>query len=107
MDTVLKLDANGLIPAIIQDLETRQVLMVGWMNQASIKITSDTGLVTFWSRSRQKLWTKGETSGNYLHVQKMLIDCDRDTILVLVKADGPTCHTGKTSCFFTEFTPIS
>ncbi len=97
-----KLDANGLIPAIIQDIGTRQVLMIGWMNQESIKITLNTGLVTFWSRSRKKLWTKGETSGNYLHFQKFFIDCDRDSILIQVKADGPTCHTGNISCFYTE-----
>ena len=77
--------------------------MLGWMNQEAIQKTNETGLVTFWSRSRQKLWTKGESSKNFLFVKKMYIDCDQDAILILASPAGPTCHTGNTSCFFTEF----
>lgn len=98
-----KFDQNGLIAAIVQDIDTKQVLMLGWMNQEAIQKTNETGLVTFWSRSRQKLWTKGESSKNFLFVKKMYIDCDQDAILILASPAGPTCHTGNTSCFFTEF----
>jgi len=98
----LKFDQNGLIAAIVQDTDTKQVLMLGWMNQEAIQKTNETGLVTFWSRSRQKLWTKGESSKNFLFVKKMYIDCDQDAILILASPAGPTCHTGNTSCFFTE-----
>ncbi len=90
---------GGLIPAIVQDHESLQVLMLGYMNEESYKKTQETGKVTFWSRSRNCLWTKGETSGNFLHVQQMYVDCDNDTILIKAKADGPTCHKGTTSCF--------
>ena len=90
---------GGLIPAIIQDYQTLQVLMLGYMNEESFKITQETKKVTFFSRSRQTLWTKGETSGNFLHVKEMFVDCDNDTILIKAKADGPTCHKGTTSCF--------
>ncbi len=90
---------GGLIPAIVQDHESLQVLMLGYMNEESYKRTQETGKVTFWSRSRNCLWTKGETSGNFLHVQQMYVDCDNDTILIKAKADGPTCHKGTTSCF--------
>jgi len=83
-----------------------QVLMVGYMNEESFKITQETKKVTFWSRSRNCLWTKGETSGNFLHVKEMYIDCDCDTILIKAKADGPTCHKGTTSCFDFEETSI-
>ncbi len=89
----------GLIPTIIQDNETRQVLMLGYMNQGALKKTQETGFVTFFSRSRQKLWTKGETSGNYLSVVDIQSDCDNDTLLILAKPQGPTCHTGNYSCF--------
>jgi phosphoribosyl-AMP cyclohydrolase len=98
----LKFDQTGLIPAIIQDIDSRQVLMVGWMNTTALEKTIQTGLITFWSRSRKKLWTKGESSENYLYMQKMFIDCDRDTLLFLAKPAGPTCHTGNISCFYTE-----
>ncbi|MBW6472026.1 MAG: phosphoribosyl-AMP cyclohydrolase [Anaerolineaceae bacterium] len=98
----LKFDQNGLIPAIIQDNDTQQVLMLGWMNITALEKTLETGLITFWSRSRKKLWTKGETSGNYLSMQKMFVDCDQDSLLFLAKPAGPTCHTGNTSCFYTE-----
>lgn len=90
---------HGLIPAIIQHVQTGQVLMLGYMNKESLQKTMDTGLATFYSRDRQKLWTKGEESGNFLHVRSMCTDCDSDTILVLALPDGPTCHKGTTSCF--------
>lgn len=90
---------GGLVPAIVQDYITRQVLMLGYMNEESLKKTEETGKVTFYSRSRQCLWTKGETSGNFLHVKEIYVDCDNDTILIKAKADGPTCHKGTTSCF--------
>lgn len=90
---------GGLIPAIVQDHESLQVLMLGYMNEESYNKTKETGKVTFWSRSRNCLWTKGETSGNFLHVKEMYVDCDNDTILIKAKADGPTCHKGTTSCF--------
>ncbi|MBQ3657164.1 MAG: bifunctional phosphoribosyl-AMP cyclohydrolase/phosphoribosyl-ATP diphosphatase HisIE [Bacteroidales bacterium] len=90
---------DGLVPAVIQDYQTLQVLMLGYMNEESYKKTLETKKVTFWSRSRNCLWTKGETSGNFLHVVEMFTDCDNDTILIKAKADGPTCHKGTTSCF--------
>mgnify|MGYP002626821084 CR=1 FL=1 len=90
---------GGLIPAIVQDYETLQVLMLGYMNEESFKKTQETKKVTFWSRSRNCLWTKGETSGNFLHLKEMYVDCDNDTILIKAKPDGPTCHKGTTSCF--------
>ncbi len=90
---------GGMIPAIVQDYETLQVLMLGYMNEESFKKTQETKKVTFWSRSRNCLWTKGETSGNFLHVREMYVDCDNDTILIKAKPDGPTCHKGTTSCF--------
>ena len=90
---------DGLVPAVIQDYQTLQVLMLGYMNEERYKKTLETKKVTFWSRSRNCLWTKGETSGNFLHVVEMFTDCDNDTILIKAKADGPTCHKGTTSCF--------
>jgi len=96
----LTYNEKGLIPAIIQDADTLEVLMLGYMNEESIGITLKTKKVTFYSRSRNKLWTKGETSGNYLNLKSFKYDCDNDTLLILVKPDGPTCHTGKVSCFF-------
>ena len=96
----LTYNEKGLIPAIIQDADTLEVLMLGYMNEESIEITLKTKKVTFYSRSRNKLWTKGETSGNYLNLKSFKYDCDNDTLLILVKPDGPTCHTGKVSCFF-------
>ena len=98
----IKFDHNGLIAAIIQDNNSQQVLMLGWMDQDAIQKTVETGLVTFWSRSRQKLWTKGETSKNFLYVEKLFFDCDQDAILILANPAGPTCHNGNISCFFTE-----
>lgn len=90
---------NGLVPAIIQDAETRRVLMLGFMNEEAYQKTVETGRVTFWSRSRNCLWTKGETSGNFLHVVEILNDCDQDTLLIKVHPDGPTCHTGADTCW--------
>lgn len=90
---------SGLIPAIIQHSETNQVLMLGYMNKEALDITNKTGLVTFFSRSRNKIWTKGETSGNFLQLVTMIIDCDNDTLLIKVLPKGPVCHNGTVSCF--------
>jgi phosphoribosyl-ATP pyrophosphohydrolase/phosphoribosyl-AMP cyclohydrolase len=90
---------QGLIPAIIQDAETRQILMLGYMNKEAYDITVQTGKVTFWSRSRQTIWTKGETSGNYLNVVDIKNDCDQDTLLIRVHPTGPVCHTGTDTCW--------
>jgi phosphoribosyl-AMP cyclohydrolase len=93
---------NGLIPAVIQDADTSEVLMVGFMNEDALAHTRRTGFATFFSRSRNKLWLKGETSGNRLQVTELLVDCDDDTVLVKVKrlGDGNVCHTGERTCFF-------
>ena len=88
-----------LVPAIVQDATTGQVLMLGYFNVAAWEQTKTSGRVTFYSRSKQRLWTKGETSGNFLRVMSLHVDCDQDTVLVLVHPDGPTCHRGTTSCF--------
>jgi phosphoribosyl-AMP cyclohydrolase / phosphoribosyl-ATP pyrophosphohydrolase len=93
---------NGLIPVIIQDNINLQVLMVGYMNEEALKKTEKEGKVTFFSRSKNRLWTKGETSGNYLIVKEITIDCDNDALLVKVDPEGPVCHTGKKSCFGEE-----
>ena len=92
----------GLIPAVIQDSETAEVLMVGFMNEAALAMTRSTGFATFFSRTRNKLWMKGETSGNRLKVTSMLVDCDDDTVLLKVQrlGDGNVCHTGERTCFF-------
>jgi len=90
---------SGLIPAIIQHSETNQVLMLGYMNEEALNITNKTGLVTFFSRSRDKIWTKGETSSNFLQQVTMIIDCDNDTLLIKVLPKGPVCHKGTVSCF--------
>jgi phosphoribosyl-AMP cyclohydrolase / phosphoribosyl-ATP pyrophosphohydrolase len=97
---MLKYDSKGLIPAIIQNADTGKVLMLGYINEESLKITIKTGKVCFYSRSRNKLWQKGETSGNYLSVRSIYIDCDEDTLLIKVDPAGPTCHTGEESCFY-------
>ena len=96
----LKFDENGLIPAIVQDASTRQVLTLAYMNRESLRISMERGLTCFYSRSRQQLWLKGETSGNYQHIVSITADCDRDALVVLVDKDGPACHTGAESCFF-------
>ena len=91
---------SELIPVIIQDVDSRDVLMLGFTNKEAVELTIKTKTAWFWSRSRQKLWNKGESSGNFLHVIEMRTDCDTDTLLYLCKPDGPTCHTGAQSCFF-------
>ena len=96
----MKFDEKGLIAAIIQDAETGVVLMVGYMNEESLRRTLDSGQVWFYSRSRKELWHKGATSGNYLNVRDIFKDCDEDALLVKVEATGPVCHTGNRSCFF-------
>ncbi len=95
----LHYDENGLIPAIVQHARTGEVLMLGYMNEEALRLTHETGLVTFWSRSRQALWRKGETSGNILRLVAVRQDCDGDALLVLAEPAGPTCHTGEPSCF--------
>lgn len=96
----LKFDASGLIPAVVQNIETNEVLMVSYMNADTIKQTLETGRATFWSRSRQEVWVKGDTSGNYMYVKEVRVDCDCDCLVVLVNPAGPACHTGNRSCFF-------
>jgi phosphoribosyl-ATP pyrophosphohydrolase/phosphoribosyl-AMP cyclohydrolase len=98
----LKWDAQGLIPAVVQDTETGQLLMVAWMSPDALEATRRSGLTHFWSRSRNALWRKGETSGHAQHVDGIYADCDRDTLLVQVHQDGVACHTGARSCFFTH-----
>ncbi|MBR5959416.1 MAG: bifunctional phosphoribosyl-AMP cyclohydrolase/phosphoribosyl-ATP diphosphatase HisIE [Clostridia bacterium] len=95
----LKFDEKGLIPAIVVDAENGKVLMMAYMNKESLKVSMEKGLTCFWSRSRQELWLKGETSGNYQHIVSITADCDRDTLLVKVEKDGPACHTGNETCF--------
>jgi phosphoribosyl-AMP cyclohydrolase len=99
----LKFDEKGLIPAVIQDWENGEVLMVAYMNLASLQKTVETGFTWYWSRSRQKFWQKGETSGNVQHVKQILYDCDQDTLLIMVDQSGPACHTGKRTCFYRSF----
>ena len=96
----LKFDEKGLIPAVIVEAGTHQLLMMAYMNRESLKISMETGKTCFWSRSRQELWTKGETSGNYQHIVSITADCDLDTLKVVVEKDGPACHTGAETCFF-------
>ena len=93
---------GGLLPTVVQDSTIKEVLMVAWMNEESFHKTLETKETWFWSRSRQELWHKGGTSGNVQHVVDMKLDCDGDTLLVLVKAEGPACHTGAVSCFFND-----
>ena len=90
---------DGLVPAVIQDVHSRKVLMVGYMNEEALKVTKETGKVTFWSRSKSRLWTKGETSSNFLFVEDIKVDCDADCLLVYANPAGPTCHTGADTCF--------
>ncbi len=97
----VKLNEQGLVPAIVQDINTSKVLMLGYMNPGSLKRTVEGVQVWFYSRSREDLWHKGEVSGNYLNLREAWLDCDGDTILLKVEPDGPACHTGETSCFFT------
>ena len=98
----LKFDERGLIPAIVTDAISGKVLTLAYMNKESLKISMEKGMTCFWSRSRQELWLKGETSGNYQHIVSITADCDRDALLVKVEKDGPACHTGAESCFNDE-----
>lgn len=93
-------DANGLVPAVVQDYKTQQVLMLAYVNAEALAKTLETGIAHFWSRRRQKLWMKGETSGNIQRVREIKFDCDGDTVLLLVDPAGPACHTGEVSCFY-------
>lgn len=96
----LKYNGDGLIPCIVQDSNTLEVLMMAWMNEASLRLSLELGETVFWSRSRQELWHKGETSGNVQKLVELKYDCDADTLLALVKPAGPACHTGERTCFF-------
>ncbi len=100
-----KFDGSGLIAAIVQDDASGEVLMFAFMNEAALAKTRETGLAHFWSRSRGSLWLKGETSGNMLHVARILVDCDQDALVVRVHPAGPACHTGERSCFYRELGP--
>jgi phosphoribosyl-AMP cyclohydrolase len=91
---------SELVPVIVQDERTKEVLMLGYTNEEALRKTMETGTAWFWSRSRRKLWNKGETSGNFLHVSRIEADCDLDALLYFCRPDGPTCHTGSRSCFF-------
>lgn len=102
----LKFDQNGLIPAIVVDNESGDVLTLAYMNRESLKISMEKGLTCFWSRSRQELWLKGETSGNYQHIQSITADCDGDALVVKVNKDGPACHLGTDSCFTNQIFEI-
>jgi len=93
---------KGLVPAVIQDESTSEILMVGYMNRESLEKTLETGLVTFYSRKRKKLWVKGETSGNFIKLKDIYLDCDKDCILIKGNPMGPVCHTGERTCFFTK-----
>jgi len=95
--------SNGLVPVVIQDVQTLEVLMLGYMNEEAWTKTQQEGIVTFFSRTKNRLWTKGESSGNYLHVKETYLDCDNDTLLIKVTPVGPTCHTGNRSCFNTPY----
>ncbi len=97
----LKYNDQGLIPVIAQDADSGEVLMLAWMNAEAVARTRHSGRVTYWSRSRGKLWVKGETSGHVQELVEMRVDCDRDTLLVLVRQTGPACHTNRRSCFYT------
>ena len=101
----LKFNADGLIPAIVVDDDSGDVLMLAYMNRESLNISMEKKLTCFWSRSRKELWLKGETSGNYQHIREIVADCDRDTLLVYVKPDGPACHLGNESCFVDDVMP--
>lgn len=98
----VRFDERGLVPCVVQQQGTGEVLMMAWMNAESLALTVSTGTTWFWSRSRQELWNKGATSGNVQHVKRLLFDCDADTLLVIVDSAGPACHTGHRSCFHRE-----
>lgn len=101
-DLDLLFQKSELIPVVIQDVDSRRVLMVGFTNREAVELTLKTKTAWFWSRSRNQLWNKGETSGHFLHVREVYTDCDTDTLLYLCAPDGPTCHTGADSCFFNQ-----
>ena len=101
-DLDLLFQKSELIPVVIQHADSKDVLMVGFTNREAVELTLKTKTAWFWSRSRNKLWNKGESSGNFLHVREVYADCDTDTLLYLCKPDGPTCHTGVASCFFNQ-----
>lgn len=98
----VKFDSNGLVPAVVQDANTREVLMLAYMNRESLQLTLERGETYFWSRSRRELWHKGETSGNIQKVIDIFIDCDTDALLVQVQPSGPACHTGQRTCFYRQ-----
>lgn len=98
----IKFDKDGLVPAVLQDATTGEVLMVAYMNEESLEISKKTGRATFWSRSRGELWEKGKTSGNFMYIKEIRVDCDADCLLVLVEPAGPACHTGKRTCFYRD-----
>ena len=104
-ESLLSFDPDGLIPAVVQDAETQEVLVLAWMNRESIAHTYATGRVTFWSRSRKELWEKGATSGNRLDLVSIAKNCDANSLLVKARPSGPTCHTGNASCFYRELDP--
>ena len=102
----IRFDNNGLVPAIVQDVDTKEVLMLAYMNAESLQLTLERGQTYFWSRSRAELWHKGETSGNIQKVIEVFVDCDADTLLVYVKPEGPACHTGEQTCFYRQMEEI-
>jgi len=104
--STIEFDTNGLIPAIVQDVDTKEVLMLAYMNAESMQLTLERGETYFWSRSRGEMWHKGETSGNIQKVIEMHIDCDADTLLILVQPLGPACHTGERTCFYRHLEEI-
>jgi len=101
----LRFDDNGLVPAVVQDVHTHEVLMIGFMNRDAVLRTAREGRVCFWSRSRQKFWVKGETSGMFLETRAIRVNCENNSLLVLAEPIGPTCHTGHASCYFREADP--
>lgn len=96
----IKYDEKGLVPAVVQDASTGEILMLAYMNAETLKMTIDTGKATFWSRSRSEVWVKGETSGNFLYVKEIRVDCDGDALVIIAEPAGPACHTGNRSCFY-------
>ena len=100
-------DEAGLIAAVVVDAQDGEVLVLAWMNAEALAKTRETGRVTFWSRSRKALWTKGETSGNFLEVEEILVDCDQDALVIRARPKGPTCHTGERSCFYRRLDPAA
>lgn len=107
MSNELRYDERGLIPAVVQDATTLEVLMVAYMNAEALRLTQATGEAHFWSRSRQSMWHKGATSGNVQRIRQIRYDCDADTLLLLVEPAGPACHTGEVSCFYRTYLTIA